>query len=140
VNRNFLSFLLLDVPLQRTRRVGPARCPGRVLLWQVPLARPFPSIPPRPVARPCSGLLSTTGLSDFPGPFVIAYVLDFPMRPKATAARGGLGISRFPREVSRYVHGVSDARDSGIPRDIGAPDGAFRFSLQRRRPEEILRG
>src|SRR5882757_278370 len=34
--------------------------------------------------------------------------LDFPMRPRATAARGGLGISRFPREVSRYVHGVSD--------------------------------
>src|SRR6201984_1110421 len=26
----------------------------------------------------------------------------------ATAALGGLGISRFPREVSAYVHGVSD--------------------------------
>src|SRR6267143_7281437 len=34
--------------------------------------------------------------------------LDFPMRPRATAARGGLGISRFPREVPAYVHGVSD--------------------------------
>src|SRR3989442_5416390 len=34
--------------------------------------------------------------------------LDFPMRPKATAALGGLGISRFPCEVSAYVHGVSD--------------------------------
>ena len=34
--------------------------------------------------------------------------LDFPMHPEATAGRGGLGISRFPREVSRYVHGVSD--------------------------------
>src|SRR5437764_5770235 len=34
--------------------------------------------------------------------------LDFPTRPKATAALGGLGISRFPREVSPYVHGVSD--------------------------------
>ena len=33
--------------------------------------------------------------------------LDFPMRPKATAALGGLGISRFPREESRYVHRVS---------------------------------
>jgi len=30
------------------------------------------------------------------------------MRPKATAALGELGISRFPREVSPYVHGVSD--------------------------------
>src|SRR5882762_2557594 len=34
--------------------------------------------------------------------------LDFPTRPKATAALGGLGISRFPREVLSYVHGVSD--------------------------------
>jgi len=34
--------------------------------------------------------------------------LDFPMRPRATATPGGLGISRFPCEVSAYVHGVSD--------------------------------
>jgi hypothetical protein len=34
--------------------------------------------------------------------------LDFPMRPKATASLDELGISRFPREVSAYVHGVSD--------------------------------
>jgi hypothetical protein len=34
--------------------------------------------------------------------------LDFPTRPKATAALGEPGISRFPREVSAYVHGVSD--------------------------------
>ena len=34
--------------------------------------------------------------------------IDFPMRPRATAAPGELGISRFPREVSAYVHGVSD--------------------------------
>src|SRR5229473_6483405 len=34
--------------------------------------------------------------------------LDFPTRPKATAALGELGISRFPHEVSAYVHGVSD--------------------------------
>jgi hypothetical protein len=30
------------------------------------------------------------------------------MRPKATATLGGLGISRFPCEVSPYVLGVSD--------------------------------
>jgi len=30
------------------------------------------------------------------------------MRPRAIAARGGLGTSRFPREVSPYVLGVSD--------------------------------
>jgi len=34
--------------------------------------------------------------------------LDFPTRPKATTALGEHGISRFPREVSAYVHGVSD--------------------------------
>jgi hypothetical protein len=30
-----------------------------------------------------------------------------PMRPKATAALGRPGISRFPHEVCAYVHGVS---------------------------------
>src|ERR1700739_594521 len=30
------------------------------------------------------------------------------MRPKATAAMGRPGISRFPNEVSAYVHRVSD--------------------------------
>src|SRR5216684_2688191 len=39
--------------------------------------------------------------------------LDFPTRPKATAAWGGLGTSRFPREVSAYVHGVSDRAGLG---------------------------
>ena len=34
--------------------------------------------------------------------------LDFPTRPMATAALGEHGISRFPSEVSAYVHGVSD--------------------------------
>jgi len=34
--------------------------------------------------------------------------LDFPMRPKSTVALGEPGISRFPREVLPYVHGVSD--------------------------------
>src|SRR2546430_3099011 len=30
----------LTYPLQRTGRVFPARCPGRVLLWQVPFGQP----------------------------------------------------------------------------------------------------
>src|SRR6202162_1067807 len=34
----------------------------------------------------------------------------------------------------RTCSGSLTARDSGTPRDIGAPDGAFRFLLQRRRP------
>ena len=35
----------LTYPLQRTRRVRPARCPGRVLLWQVPFGQ-TPSLRP----------------------------------------------------------------------------------------------
>src|ERR1700686_5245706 len=34
----------------------------------------------------------------------------------------------------RTCSGSVTARDSVAPRDIGAPDGAFRFLLQRRRP------
>ena len=34
--------------------------------------------------------------------------LDFPTRPGALTAPGGQGISRFPRKVLPYVHGVSD--------------------------------
>src|SRR6266478_3398050 len=97
-------------PLQRTGRVVPARCPGRVLLWQVPFGQP-PSLHPlrnrlpgfvrrllryyRAVRLPRSVRHRRTSL-------------DFPTRPKATAALGEHGISRFPREVSRYVLGVSD--------------------------------
>ncbi len=34
--------------------------------------------------------------------------LDFPTLPTATAAVGRVGISRLPRDVSAYVHGVFD--------------------------------
>jgi hypothetical protein len=44
----------------------------------------------------------------FPFSTPLSASLNFPMRPKATGARGGLGISRFPHEVSPYVLGVSD--------------------------------
>ena len=39
--------------------------------------------------------------------------LDFPMRPRATAALGKPGIFRFPSEVSTHVHGVSDRAGLG---------------------------
>src|SRR5713101_7535746 len=100
----------LTYPLQRTERVRPARCPGRVLLWQVPfgqtaslhlLRHRLPGFVRRllryywSVRLPRSVRHRRTSL-------------DFPTRPKATAALGGLGISRFPGEVSAYVLGVSD--------------------------------
>jgi len=97
-------------PLQRTRRVSPARCPGRVLLRQVPFGQ-TPSL--RPLRNRLPGVVR--GLPRYSGsvrlPRSVRHrrtSLDFPMRPKATAALGSPGISRFPNEVSAYVHGVSD--------------------------------
>src|SRR5207245_7305778 len=100
----------LTYPLQRTRRVFPARCPGRVLLWQVPFGQ---SSSLHPLRHRLPGLVR--GLLRYYRsvrlPMSVRHrrtSLDFPTRPKATAALGGLGISRFPCEVSAYVHGVSD--------------------------------
>src|SRR5882762_1490361 len=100
----------LTYPLQRTRRVSPARCPGRVLLRQVPFGQ-TPSL--RPLRHRLPGVV--WGLLRYYGsvrlPRSVRHrrtSLDFPMRPKATAALGSPGISRFPNEVSAYVHGVSD--------------------------------
>src|SRR5580704_2502406 len=100
----------LTYPLQRTERVAPALNPGRVLLRQVPFGQP-PSL--RPLRRRFPGVVR--GLLRYCGavrlPKFVRHrrtSLDFPMRPKATAALGEPGISRFPSEVSTYVHGVSD--------------------------------
>jgi hypothetical protein len=97
-------------PLQRTGRVFPARCPGRVLLWQVPFGQPLSL---HPLRRRLSGVVR--GLPRYGRavrlPKSVRHrraSLDFPTRPRATAAQGGLGISRFPCEVFPYVHGVSD--------------------------------
>src|SRR5713101_2395802 len=100
----------LTYPLQRTRRVVPARCPGRVLLWQVSFGqtaslRPFRNRLPGFV----QGLLRFYRAVRLPKSVRHRRTsLDFPMRPTATAALGRPGISRFPREVSPYVLGVSD--------------------------------
>src|SRR4029077_16117818 len=100
----------LTYPLERARRVAPARCPGRVLLEQVPFGQ-TPSLRPLRIRLP--GFVR--GLPRYSGsvrlPWSVRHrrtSLDFPMRPKATAALGRPGISRFPNEVSAYVHGVSD--------------------------------
>src|SRR5580693_7657661 len=100
----------LTDPLQRAERVIPARCPGRVLLWQVPFGQPVSLHPLRSrlsdLVRRLRRYFRAVRL-----PSSVHHrraSLDFPMRPKATAALGGPGISRFPREVSPYVLGVSD--------------------------------
>src|SRR6266480_2731952 len=105
----------LTYPLQLTGRVFPARCPGRVLLWRVPFGQP-PSL--HSLRRRWSGVVR--GLLRYYGavrlPRSVRHrrtSLDFPTRPMATAALGGLGISRFPNEVLAYVHGVSDRAGLG---------------------------
>src|SRR5437879_9001699 len=76
----------LTYPLQRTGRVFPARCPGRVLLWQVPFGQP-PSL--HPLRRRLPGLVQ--GLLRYSRsvrlPKSVRHrrtSLDFPMRPEAT--------------------------------------------------------
>src|SRR6266851_670531 len=100
----------LTYPLQRTERIFPARCPGRVLLWQVPFGQTASLHPLRHrLSGVVQGLLRYYRSVRLPRSVRHRRTsLDFPTRPKATAALGGLGISRFPCEVSAYVHGVSD--------------------------------
>jgi len=105
-----ITFGCLPYPLQRTRRVAPARCPGRVLLRQVPFGQ-TPSL--RPLRCRWPGVVRK--LPRYFGsvrlPLSVHHrrvSLDFPTRPGARTAPGGQGISRFPYEVLLYVHGVSD--------------------------------
>src|SRR6267142_2103720 len=100
----------LTYPLQRTRRVRPARCPGHVLLWQVPFGQTLSLHPLRDrLPGLVRGLLRYCRSVRLPRSVRHRRTsLDFPLRPKAIAALGEPRISRFPSEVSAYVHGVSD--------------------------------
>ena len=100
----------LTYPLQRAERVFPARCPGRVLLGQVPFGQASSLHPLR-----CRLPGIVRGLPRYSRsvrlPRSVRHrraSLDFPMRPRATAVLGEPGISRFPFEVLPYVHGVCD--------------------------------
>jgi len=106
VNRNFLSFLLLDVPAPATDASVPARCPGGVA-WAGSL---WPALFLLPSATGCRFVWDSQyyRLSDFPDPFVIDVLLGDFRRVPGDAAFWDW-ISRFPCEVSAYVHGVSDA-------------------------------
>src|SRR6266498_6060805 len=104
----------LTYPLQRTGRVRPARCPGRVLLLQVPFGQ---TASLRPLRRRLPGLVR--GLRRYYCsvrlPVFVHHrraSLDFPMRPQTYSVWGERGISRFPCEVLRYVHGVCDRAGS----------------------------
>jgi hypothetical protein len=99
----------LTYSLERTRRVAPARSPGRVLLSQVRFGL-SPSLQPlrRRLPGVVRGLLRYCGALRLPRSVRHRRTsLDFPMRPRATASLGELEISRFPNEVPPYVPGVS---------------------------------
>src|SRR5215471_423191 len=106
----------LTYPPQRTGRVAPARCPGRVLLWQVPFGQ-TPSLRHR--LPPWGGSDVVQGLPRYYGsvrlPLFVHHrrvSLDFPTRSEAWTAPNGQGISRFPCEVFPCVRGVSDRAGS----------------------------
>src|SRR6266481_4360032 len=118
--------------------VRDAFCCGRF-----PLASPLPSIPSATGCPVLFGDFSgTTGLSDFPDPFVIG-VRPWTSRrvPRQLRPWADLGSPGSHARCLRTCTRSLPARDSAAPRDIGVPDGAFRFSLQRRRPGvSFLRG
>src|SRR3989454_4915803 len=104
----------LTYPLQRTGRVRPARCPGRVLLLRVPFGQ---TASLRPLRRRLPSLVR--GLRRYYWsvrlPVFVLHrraSLDFPMRPQTYSVWGERGISRFPCEVLPYVHGVCDRAGS----------------------------
>jgi len=97
----------------------------------------FPSSPPLPVARLCSE--TSQVLQVCPTSTSVHHrrsSLDFPMRPKATAALANLGSPGSHARCLRTCSGSLTARDSGTPRDIGAPDGPSAFSYSVGVPEE----
>src|SRR5207245_4052044 len=100
----------LTYPLQRTGRVRPARCPGHVLLLQVPFGQTASLHPLRrwlpSLVRRLRRYYRSVRLPVFVHHRRAS--LDFPMRPQTYSVWGERGISRFPREVLPYVHGVCD--------------------------------
>src|SRR5437660_8993585 len=123
--------------LQRAERALPALSPRRVLLAQVPLASPLPSTAS---AAGCPALfgafIGTTRLSDFLGSFIVG-VRPWTSRrvPPLHQRRENPGPPGSRAKCFRTCTGSATARDPCASRDIDAPSGAFRLSLQRRRPE-----
>src|SRR6266581_4544286 len=112
--RLLILICCLTYPLQRTGRVRPARCPGHVLLLQVPFGQTSSLHPLRrwlpSLVRRLRRYYRSVRLPVFVHHRRAS--LDFPMRPQASSVWGERGISRFPCEVLRYVHGVCDRAGS----------------------------
>ncbi len=97
---------------------------------------PFPPSPPPPVARPCSG--TSPVLRACPTSHVRFIIGVCPQTsrcgPQRPSLRTDMGPPGSRARCFRACTGSLTARDSHAPRDIGAPDVAFRFLLQRRLP------
>src|SRR6266478_6490194 len=104
----------LTYPLQRTGRVFPARCPGRVLLGQVPFGQTASLHPLRHwlpslvqgLRRYCRSVRLPASVRHRRTSF------DFPIRSTVLSSADRRGISRFPNKVLAYMHGVSDRAGS----------------------------
>jgi hypothetical protein len=136
VNRSFLSFLLPDVPApahwaRRSGSVSGLRFAVAGSLW----SNLFPPSPPPPVSQSCSRISQV--LQVCPTSHVrssSAYAFGLPDAPRSCCLRVNTG---SPGSLARCFHtcaGSMTTRDPVTPHDIGVPDIAFRFSLQRRRP------
>ncbi len=100
------------------------------------MARPLPSIPS---AAGCPALVGdfagTTGLSDFPCPFIIGVCPRTSRHdPQHHLLRVDTGPPGSRARCFRTCTGSLTARDRGASRDIDASRVAFRLLLRRRRP------
>src|SRR6267378_7781486 len=141
-----ISLTALSATPTRSSALGASvRLGVRDAFWwgRFPLARPLPSIPS---AAGCPALFGdfsgTVGRSDFPCSFIIG-VCPWTSRcvPGHIPSGVNAGSPGSHARCFRTCTGSLTARDSSTPRDIGAPDGAFRILLQRRRPGvSVFRG
>src|SRR5438445_8474919 len=104
----------LTYPLQRTGRVRPARCPGHVLLLQVPFGQTSSLHPLRrwlpSFVRRLRRYYRSVRLPVFVHHRRAS--LDFPMRPQTYSVWGERGIYRSPLHELPNVHGGCDRAGS----------------------------
>ena len=115
MNRSFFIFsCCLTYPLQRIGRDDPARCPGCVLLWQVPFGQNlFPPYPPPPVSQSCSGISQV--LQVCPTSRVrssSAYVFGLPNAPRSCYLRVNTG---SPGSLARCFHTCAGSMAARTP-------------------------
>ena len=121
----------------------PRHCVRNLFCWGgFPLARPLPSIPSA-AGRPAlfGDFAGTTGLSDFPCPFIIG-VCPWTSRhdPQHHLLRVDTGPPGSRARCFRTCTGSLTARGPCPSRVGDGPDVAFRIPPQRRHPEGLPEG